>query len=374
MNRESIITAMVMACLTGSMSAQAQIAAPPPAPQVQLRAPADLDQILGPIALYPDPLLAQMLPAATLPPEIVLADRYVNGGGDLNLIDQQPWDPSIKALARYPTVLKWMDDNLAWTTALGQAFLYQQPDVMASIQRLRAQALALGNLQGTPQQEVINDNGTIEIVPANPATIYVPLYQPDVVYYQRPYGSPFVSFGLGFAIGAWLHFDFDWGHHNLIVWGHDHPRPADWWYRRPSQRPAAEVAHIQVWQPRPRAEVGAQRLDRGWEAHPAASTVTIIGGHSKPAEAPRSRPANVAPNRSTVTIIGGQPKPAAAAHSRPASGALIGVQSSHETHEISNRGRESRQAIRPRPAAPASHASAPAHSEAPSHSGGGGKR
>ena len=83
-----------------------------------------------------------------------------------------------------------MDDNLAWTTALGQAFLYQQQDVMDSIQRLRAQAQALGNLQSTPQENVVVDDGTIEILPANPQVIYVPVYQPDVVYFQRPYGTP----------------------------------------------------------------------------------------------------------------------------------------------------------------------------------------
>ena len=82
------------------IQALAQMPVPPPAPAVQLRSPAELDQMLGPIALYPDPLIAQILPAATLPTEIVLADRYVSGGGDPNLIDQQPWDPSIQALAR----------------------------------------------------------------------------------------------------------------------------------------------------------------------------------------------------------------------------------------------------------------------------------
>ena len=99
-----------------------------------------LDQLLGPIALYPDPLIAQILPASTLPTQIVLADRYVSGGGDPNQIDQQPWDPSVQALARYPNVLKWMDDNLDWTTELGQAFLNQPQDVMDSIQRLRQSA------------------------------------------------------------------------------------------------------------------------------------------------------------------------------------------------------------------------------------------
>jgi len=373
MKRASIFTVMLLVFLSPGIGAQAQMPAPPPAPQVQLRSSAELDQMLGPIALYPDPLIAQILPAATLPAELVQADRYVNGGGDPNLIDQQPWDASIKALARYPTVLKWMDDNLAWTTALGQAFLYQQPDVMASIQRLRAQAQALGNLQSTPQQNVIVDNGTVEIVPANPQLIYVPVYQPDVVYFQRPYGSPFISFGLGFAIGGWLNCDFDWGNHHLIVWGHDHPRPSDWWYRRPSERPRVEVAHTTVWQPRNGPTPAARGLDRGWQSRPVQNTVIIAGGQSRPAEAPRSRPANVAPARSTVTVFGSQSRPAEAPRSRPASGAFIGVQSSHQTQQFSSRGQASRQTTVTRSAAPAAHASAPSHSEAPSHSGGGGK-
>jgi Protein of unknown function (DUF3300) len=374
------------ACVCTAILALAQMPVPPPAPEVQLRSGPELDQMLGPIALYPDPLIAQILPAAILPTEIVLADRYVNGGGDPNLIDQQPWDPSVQALARYPAILKWLDDNLAWTTALGQAFLYQQQDVMDSIQRLRAQAQALGNLQITPQESVFIDNGAIEILPANPEVIYLPVYQPDVVYFQRAYGTPFISFGLGFASGAWLNCDFDWHNHHLIVWGHDHPRPTNWWFRRPDQRPKTEAAHVTVWQPHDHPEVGARGLDRGWASHPARSTVTVIGGQSRPVQAPVSRPASGAPARSTVTVIGGQPRPversappaaqhpAEASHSRPANGALIGIQSSHQTQQFSTRGQESRQATTSRPAPPAAHAAAPVHSEAPSHPGGGGKR
>src|ERR1035437_6531720 len=223
MKRTSILTVALLVFLGTVIVARAQIPAPPPAPEMELRSSADLDQMLGPIALYPDPLIAQLLPAATLPSEIVVADRYVNGGGDPNLIDQQPWDPSVKALARYPTVLKWMDDNLAWTTALGQAFLAQQQDVMDSIQRLRAQAQALGNLQSTPQENVIAAAGAIEILPANPQVVYVPVYQPNLVYYQRPYGSPFISFGLGFPVGLWLNHDFDWHNHHLVDWGRRQP-------------------------------------------------------------------------------------------------------------------------------------------------------
>src|ERR1039457_5006903 len=158
--------AVLLCVLAGTaISVRAQMAVPPPMSAYQPLADAQLDQLLGPIALYPDPLIAQILPASTLPTEIVLADRYVNSGGDPNQIDQQPWDPSVQALARYPNVLQWMDENLDWTTELGQAFLNQQPDVMDAIQRLRWSAYNLGNLQSPPQQQVIVDGGDIEIVP-----------------------------------------------------------------------------------------------------------------------------------------------------------------------------------------------------------------
>jgi hypothetical protein len=216
------------AFMGAASSVRAQAAVPPPMPAYQALATAQLDQLLGPIALYPDPLIAEILPASTLPTQIVLADRYITGGGDPNQIGQQPWDASVQAVARYPSVLKWMDDNLNWTTQAGQAFLNQQPDVMSSIQRLRASANNLGNLQPTPQQQVVNDGGNIEIVPADPQVIYVPVYQPDVVYYQTGYGSPFITFGIGFAIGGWLDCDFDWGHRDIIYWDHNHPRPSNW--------------------------------------------------------------------------------------------------------------------------------------------------
>ena len=155
-----------------------------------------------------------------------------------------------------------MDDNLNWTTELGQAFLNQQQDVMDSIQRLRQSAYNLGNLQSTPQQQVINDGGDIEIVPADPQVIYVPVYQPDQVYYQTCYGPPFITFGIGFPIGAWLNCDFDWGHHNIIVWGRDHPRPPNWWHEPPRQR---DTGHETVWHggghPVP---VAVNRGDRGY--------------------------------------------------------------------------------------------------------------
>jgi hypothetical protein len=165
-----------------TVSMRAQDPVPPPAPANQPLSDAQLDQMLGPIALYPDPLIAEILPASTFPTQIVLADRYTTGGGDPNQISQQPWDASVQAVARYPSVLKWMDDNLSETTALGQAFINQQSAVMASIQRLRASASSLGNLQTTSQQDVTTDGNDIEIEPANDQEMYVPDYQSDQVY------------------------------------------------------------------------------------------------------------------------------------------------------------------------------------------------
>jgi hypothetical protein len=255
-----------------------------------------------------------------------------------------------------------MDDNLAWTTAVGQAFLAQQQDVMDSIQRLRAQAQALGNLQSTPQENVVADNGSIEILPANPQFIYVPVYQPDVVYFQRPFGSPFISFGLGFAVGAWLNHDFDWHDHRLIVWGHAQPRPADWWSRRPSERPRVELAHATVWHASNRPSPAAQGLDRGYASRPVRSTAIVTGSQPRPAER-HETPAPPVRRPETVVVQ----HPAEAPRARPASGALIGVQSSHQTQQFSSRGQASRQPTLSRPAAPAAPSSAPAHSAAPSH-------
>lgn len=318
---------------------QAQEAVPPPMPAYQPLSDAQLDQLLGPIALYPDPLIAEILPASTFPTEIVLADRYVSGGGDPNQIDGQPWDASVQALARYPSVLQWMDENLNWTTALGEAFLNQQPDVMESIQRLRQSASNLGNLQSTPQQQVINDGGYIEIVPVNTQVIYVPVYQPDQVYYQTANGSSFITFGLGFAIGAWLDCDFDWGNHNIIVWNRDHPRPANWWHEPPRQR---NTVHATVWHPDYRsATVAAYHGDRGWSVPNNQVVVATVSRSIGDSVAPRRPPEPARPSAPVTRSA-----PAYVEHVAPPShpesnGAFIGVQSSRDTKAYSERGQQS---------------------------------
>jgi hypothetical protein len=236
MRRIVILAAGLLALAGPALQLNAQLA-PPVAATIITRSPEQLDQLLGPIALYPDPLIAQILPASTLTSQIVMADRYVQQGMSPEVIDQQPWDPSVKALARYPDLLRWMDTNLAWTTDVGQTYTYQQVDVMNAIQRLRYQAMNLGNLQSTPQQTVYNNNGIIEVIPANPQVIYVPVYQPQIVYTQpAPRPGVFVSFGLGVTIGGWLNHDVDWRDHRVVEWRRNNPRPNNWWYHRPNDR------------------------------------------------------------------------------------------------------------------------------------------
>jgi len=320
--------------------------APPPAPGAALLSSDQLDQILGPIALYPDALIGVILPASTQPSQIVLADRYVGEGGDPSQIPQQPWDASVQGLAHYPTVLKWMDDNLAWTTELGQAFLNQQADVMDSVQRLRAKAQALGNLQSTPQENVESDDGTIDINPVDPNEIYVPDYSADAIFYQP---GVYCTFGIGFPIGLWLGFDWDWHHHHLITWGPGHWRPGNWWHSSPAERRTAIVGDANLWRPRTRsASVVVAGGDRGYERGAVSrsyvvprpmvprgmtSGFTTIGRGTE-----TSRPA-VSPG---VTVIGRSEPARPVERSEPSESAFGGSQSASQVRESSSRGQESR--------------------------------
>jgi len=184
-------------------------------PPDALFSPDQLDNLLAPVALYPDPLLAQVLVAATFPDQVDEAARFVRANSNPNDIDNQDWDISVKAVAHYPTALYLLADQLDWTTALGQAYIDQGDDVMASVQRLRAQAQAAGNLQSNADMQVNDDGGDIEIWPAQPQYIYVPEYDPSVVYVS----ATGFNFGSGFYIGAWLNTDFDWRAHRVIYHG-----------------------------------------------------------------------------------------------------------------------------------------------------------
>ncbi len=175
----------------------------------------ELADLLGPIALYPDPLISLILPASTVPGDVVLAARFVKAGSDPEEAEGKPWDSSVKALVRYPDTLSWLDENLEWTSQVGEAFVDQPVDVMEAIQELRAKARDMGNLVDTPQQRIVQDDSAIRIVPAEPEYIYEPSYDPQVVYYQRPVAEPQLYFGAPLIVGRWLGYDFDWHRHRL---------------------------------------------------------------------------------------------------------------------------------------------------------------
>jgi hypothetical protein len=172
--------------------------------------PDQLDNLLSPIALYPDPLLAQVLVASTFPDQIQQAANYLRANGNA-AIDEQDWDVSVRAVAHYPTVVDMMADKIDWTTSLGQAYVNQSTDVSAAVQRLRHEARRVGNLASTPQQEVIEHDDYIAISPYQPQYLYVPVYDPAIIYFRRPYWGPAISFGVGFPIGGWLNLGFHWG-------------------------------------------------------------------------------------------------------------------------------------------------------------------
>lgn len=224
--------ALLFTSLPQSLSAQeAQAPAQASAPPYAQQSPEQLQRLVAPIALYPDSLVAQILAASTFPEEVVEADRWVQTNPDLKgealgqAVDQQPWDPSVKALIAFPSVLGNMDKNLSWTSSLGDAYYNQQQDVMDAVQVMRQRAQAAGNLSSTPQETVATQDSNISIVPSAPDVVYVPAYNPWLVYggpiiawpgwYPYPgiwFGGPYVSFGIGFGIGWFGGFGWGWGH------------------------------------------------------------------------------------------------------------------------------------------------------------------
>ncbi len=225
--------------------AQAPQAAPPPGQQPpQAFTQQQVDQLLAPVALYPDQLIAQILMGATYPLEIVEAQRWLQTGQNAQLkgdqlaaaLEQQEWDPSVKSLVAFPQVLNMMNNNLQWTEQLGDAFLSNQAGVMDTVQQLRQRAQTAGHLQSTPQQTVSAQDGEIMIQPPTQQVVYVPYYDPTVVYGAWPYpGYPpyyfppppgyvyypgaFIGFGVGIGIVdlLWGWDRWDWRAHHIII-------------------------------------------------------------------------------------------------------------------------------------------------------------
>lgn len=208
---------------------------PPAAPQALEQGTEQLDQLVAPIALYPDSLIAQILAAATHPEEIVEAEKWIEKhnhweGEKLGKeVNKQHWDPSVKALVQFPAVLANMNQNLAWTSELGDAYINQPKDVNQAIQTMRQRAQQAGNLKSTAQETVSSQGQNIVIQPAAPDVVYVPEYDPWLVYgapivafpgwYPWPglfFDGPGIAFGIGIGVGLFAGFGWGWGH-----WGWD---------------------------------------------------------------------------------------------------------------------------------------------------------
>jgi hypothetical protein len=206
----------------------------PPPPPLSLQ---QLDDLVAPIALYPDTILSQILAASTYPIEVVEAQQWLQQNRSLKgqqLLDaakQQNWDPSVQALVVFPDVLTRLNQDVRWTTDLGNAFLAQQADVMHAVQDLRAKAEANGKLKSTPQETVTtqsqNGQSAIQILPPNPEVVYVPVYNPEWVWgpplfgYYPPLFYPGIDVGFGFYPGIDLGFYFGggWGLWGGFGWG-----------------------------------------------------------------------------------------------------------------------------------------------------------
>ncbi len=283
--------------------------APPPDPAAQQMPPAQaapifdqaqLDQLLAPIALYPDQLLGQIVMAATYPAEVQQAAGWLQDPNNAALqgdalaatLEQIDWDPSIKSLVPFPSVIQMMAGQMQWTQNLGDAFLAQQGDVMESVQRLRHEAYNNGRLQSTPQQIVAFNGPDIVIEPANPNVVYVPYYDPNVVYgaWAYPDEPPYyfapppsyvygpVVAGIGFGVGYgvfgpfWGWDSFDWRRHRVHVdadrvreidrFHHDRV-VGDTWQHDPDHRRGVTYRDPVSQQRFTRAAVNPQNLNRG---------------------------------------------------------------------------------------------------------------
>jgi uncharacterized membrane protein YgcG len=216
--RAAISFLLIAATLAGNLAAETGAVAGGAADSAPMNA-SELQSLVAPIALYPDPLVAQVLAAATFPDQVAVANYWLQQNKSLSrqalmqAVDKQSWDASVKALTQFPSVLDNMANNLNWTSTLGEAYHNQPSEVMAAIQRLRAQAKAAGNLKSGPQITVTQESPqTIVIEPTDPQIVYVPLYNPAAIY-GTPYVTPgytagevaagaVLGFGAGVAVGA----------------------------------------------------------------------------------------------------------------------------------------------------------------------------
>jgi hypothetical protein len=296
--------------------------------------PEELDQMLAPIALYPDPLLSQILMAATYPLEVVQAARWsrtnshLKGQDAVRAVEPMDWDPSVKSLVAFPQILHRMDEKLDWTQRLGEAFLDQEPHVMDAIQGLRQQAARAGNLRSNEQMRVTRQDEHILIEPAQPQVVYVPYYDPAVVYgpwwwpayppaywgpppgyYAWPAYAPGFFWGTGIAISWGFFFGHaDWHHrHVKVVYVHPHhpargvptAKPVKWQHDPVHRRNVPyrhAVLHQPFGQPAVTRSDDRSRPTAPRESHNARPDARSAMPHTRPQlAAPQPRPERTAP-------------------------------------------------------------------------------
>jgi hypothetical protein len=376
-----------------SLSAAQSVGAPDTPPLTA----AQLDQLVAPIALYPDSLIAQILMAATYPLEVVEADRWLRlpanaalkGDALTAALQQQPWDPSIKSLVAFPQLVHTMDSNLNWTEQLGDAFLAQQPDVMDAVQRLRLRAQAAGSLASTPQQAVSTENQEIMIEPASPDIVYVPTYNPWCVYGAWPApdyppflfapaaancasGGQLIAFGAGLApFGFWAWGNFDWHHHAIRI---NHDRFQQF---RSGGEPSGEI-----WQHDRTHRYGVPYRDPATTARFLGPSGAALRGYRgfappivQPAIVPRARPEVPLAGHGPAAIV--RPPAGPAPPPRPVPPAFESFGRGAQVRGEAARGFSSRIAPTPSMPAPSFHAAPPpSFHVAPMQSfhGGGGRR
>jgi hypothetical protein len=276
---------LVMAALLVASGARAQSVPAPAA--VPAFTPAELQTLVGPIALYVDDLIGIVLPASAYPLQVVQAARFLDARAqDPSLGPDETWDDSVVALLNYPEVLRMMDQNLDWTAHLGEAFVYQQMELLQAIQQFRVLAQSAGNLPSNAYQTVSDDSGAITVAPANPQVIYVPYYEPARVvnYYSTPivryypYGYPVYdypypygySFSSGFFWGVTTAFVLNWHTHYVYVYPHHyashpyygHRYHASYYFRHyQPRRYEHRDYHDHVWRPNDRWGTHPRRYD-----------------------------------------------------------------------------------------------------------------
>jgi hypothetical protein len=384
--RLAVLAAAVAATILQPPLAWSQ-ASPPQQPPAVVRGSSSgqplsdgqLDQLLAPIALYPDPLLAQILMASTYPLEVVEANRWLQdpahaalkGDALVAALQSEDWDPSVKALVPFPRVVQMMDSRLDWMSGVGDAFLAQQGAVMDSVQRLRQRAEAAGTLQSTPHETVANDGQVVTVEPADPSYVYVPVYSPTVVYGPWPwpeyppfwfpppigydfYGEPILWWDVPIIVPLWGWSGWHWHDHEIWTnpgrfhggWsGHRGPGQGAWQHDPTHRRgvPYRNAAVIQRFAPERAAAPSVPRTYRGFSSEPAHPGAAA-SPHPGPAASPHPGPA-ASPHPGTAA----SPHPAAP-HAGPPLFDSYGA--GREVRGDAARGRQSQMSMPSRGSAP----------------------